>query len=855
MKPETILRDFFGFDSFRPGQEEIINSILAGEDLLAVLPTGGGKSICYQIPALLSGQFSIVISPLIALMKDQVDSLNSRQIVSGFINSTLDFRESNKVLDEISSGRIKLLYLSPEKLGSVQFCEKLKSLSPFYLFVDEAHCISEWGHSFRPSYRRIKSFKDQIGFRNVAAFTATATEDVRNDIIEQLGLNNPKIFVKGFERENLKLNVIRSGSKKEKVLELLKRSELPAIIYTATRKSAEELADYLRLSNTDSVFYHAGIAPELRRIIQDDFQKERIKLIIATNAFGMGIDKSNIRTLIHYNLPGNVESYYQEIGRAGRDGKISNVYLLYDDNDRQIQEFFIRNSFPTREQIETVYTAICDYAPVAFGNRYEKEIPIDKNLTSFLESKGITKGLMESTLKILTDSDYITNVSRDLKHYVRLTVDPSRIKNYLNALEENDVKDLLLILIREYGSSIFHSRTPVNPEKISQMMGESAVQNSELLRSLNLSGLITYESPSNFPGIKLRSERIKSEDLVLNYGRTRQLIEQSRSKLEMMIGYVFSDGCRFDYLLKYFGQNIGIYKCGHCDNCTGIPGGSQPVVDFIEDRIIETLRSLNSPVRVTELINTLIGKGNVRLPGNIETLGSCSHYSKKEIEKSLSILKENKKILVRKNVCELADSDLETSDAITTNEGYELELKLFNLLRQIRKEAVSKFGQPPHIICPDEVLREISRKRPSTFSQLLEIPGFNQRMFNKIGEEILSVIEENKSESNLSKLVKQKKLPDNIVTIHELLKKKYPVEDIIKLTGLSETLVSIQIETLIGYFPELETDYLFNANELNEVKGKIKEGITDLKPLYESLNKQIGYPKLRIILASVKSNQ
>lgn len=855
MNPETILKDFFGYPNFRPGQEEIINSIIAGEDLLAVLPTGGGKSICYQIPAILSGQFSIVISPLIALMKDQVDSLNSRQVISGFINSSLDFRESNKVLDEISNGKIKLLYLSPEKLSSVQFCEKLKSLSPYYLFVDEAHCISEWGHSFRPSYRRIKSFKDQIGFRNVAAFTATATEDVRNDIIEQLGLNNPKIFVKGFERENLKLNVIRSDSKKEKVLELLKRSELPAIIYTATRKSAEELADYLRISNTDSVFYHAGIAPELRRIIQDDFQKERIKLIIATNAFGMGIDKSNIRTLIHFNLPGNIESYYQEIGRAGRDGKISNVYLLYDDNDKKIQEFFIRNSFPTIEQIETVYTAICDYAPVALGNRYEKEIPIDNNLTSFLESKGISRGLMESTLKILSDSDYITNASRDLKHYVKLMVDPTRIRNYLNALEENDVKDLLLILIREYGSSIFHSRTPVSLEKISQMMGESAGQISELLRSLGLSGLIKYESPSNFPGIKLKNERVKSEDLILNYGKTRELVDQSRLKLERMTGYIFSDKCRFDYLLQYFGQNIEGYRCGHCDNCTGIPGGSQSVVDFIEERIIETLRSLNKPVRVTELINSLIGKENVQIPQYIETFGSCSHYSKKEIEKSLLMLKEKKKILINKNVCELAGIESERGNDIATNEVYEIELKLFNLLRQIRKEAASKFGQPPHLICSDEVLREICRKRPVTFSQLLEIPGFNQRMYNKIGEEILSVIEENKSESDLSRLIKQKKLPDNIAEIHELLKKKYPLEDIIKLTGLSETLVSIQIETLIGYLPELETDYLFSTNELNDIKRKIKEGITDLKPLYESLNKKIGYPKLRIMLATEKANR
>lgn len=853
MTPKEILKNFFGYEQFRPGQEEIINSIIAGENVLAVLPTGGGKSICYQIPALLSNRFSIVISPLIALMKDQVDSINSNQRVAAFINSTIDFRGTSKILSEIDSGNIKLLYLSPEKLNNSQFCESIKNLKPAYLFVDEAHCISEWGHSFRPSYRKIKSFSDLIGFNSISAFTATATMDVRNDIINQLGMINPKVFIKGFERENLHLNVIKTKNKKENILELIKNNELPGIIYTATRKSSEEISEYLRLQGIEAIYYHAGVASELRRIIQDDFLNDRVKLIVATNAFGMGIDKSNIKTLIHYQLPANLENYYQEIGRAGRDGSEANIFLLYDDNDHLIQEYFIKNLYPTREQIELVYNTLCDYSSIALGSSLSKEIPIDNNLTSFLESKEVTKGLLESSIKILSDSGYISPDSDNKKHFVQSLFNPKNLLNYIKNIEDNDAKDLLLILAREYGTTFFNSKTFINISRLSHLLDESNEHIIDQLKSLSNSGIINYQQPSVHNTIKLIGTRVKSDDLKLNYERTKNLVEYSRKKLDMMIKYVGTTQCRFKFILEYFGQVDENYKCGKCDVCTGKQTYSNNRV-FIEQHLIEFLKEIDYSIKKVELINILKGKsieGN-NLPG----FGACSHFSKKEIESVINNLQQEKKLIIQKNGIMLSNVDKqENNTSIKSNLDFEGELQIFNLLRQIRKEASSKFNQSPQLICPDEVLQKIARNKPVTISELLAIEGFNQRMFNKIGEEILEVIKESRSDNNLKELIKKKNLPENILQVVELLKKKYSFEDISKLTKLSETLLSLQIESLISAIPDLDIDYLFSRDDLAEIEEKMNEGITELKKLKEALNNKINYSLLRIYLAKKKISQ
>ncbi len=855
MTPQEVLKKYFGFEEFKPAQKEIIEAILNGENVLAVLPTGGGKSICYQVPAILANSFSIVISPLIALMKDQVDTVNKKFKVAAFINSTLSQKEINNVLNEISNGKIKLLYLSPEKLDNLNFAETLKQLSPSYLFVDEAHCISEWGHNFRPSYRKIKQFADYTGITKISAFTATATEDVRKDILEQLGILNAKVFIHGFERKNLNLNVIKTKEKKETLLKLITPSSIPAIIYTATRKLSEEVYEFLKNNRINCAYYHAGLNPERRRIVQDDFLEGRINLIVATNAFGMGIDKSDIRTVIHFNMPANLENYYQEIGRAGRDGNQSNVFLLFDENDIAIQEYFIKNSYPQRKQVELVYNAICDYGSISLGSIPKKEVPIDKNLISFLQSKELNKAIIESSIRILEESGYIRfNPDFYQKHHVQFLIEPGKLNSFINKINNNELKDFILILVRDYGNKIFKTKTNVNLVRFSEIINSNLENLIEYLKLLNNSGIIFYEPPFLFPTVTLLKSRIKSEDLLIDFSKTKKLIEHNKNKLEKMIGYILSNECRFAYILNYFGEIKENYKCGRCDVCLG-KSDKLNDNDYLRSHIITALYEFNNPLHKKELFNMLIGK-NPKYQ-NISVYGSCSHFSSIELDDVLTTLEMEKIISIKNDIVYYEQKKLNlflSEESNFNQKNFEDELKLFNILRQIRKEASEKFNQPAQLICPDNILREIAKLRPKSYSDFLDIDGFNNRMFNKIGVEFIEAIKEfENKEKNISK-IQEKRLPHISYQILELIQKKYSLKDIANITKIPESILSVQIETLIDAIPELEIESLFDYSELKMIFEKIDEGITDLRELKKHFNEKISYAKLRIALAKRRVN-
>ncbi|MFZ5646033.1 MAG: DNA helicase RecQ [Bacillota bacterium] len=345
-KARELLKKVFGYTDFRPGQEKIIGSILNGRDTLGIMPTGGGKSICYQIPALLRPGTVLVISPLISLMKDQVDALKSIGIPATFINSSLDYREVAERMKDVARGGCRLLYIAPERLEADAFRAFLSRLNVSLLAVDEAHCISQWGHDFRPSYLAIAGLIEGFAARPpVAAFTATATAEVKKDIIGQLVLRKPLVYISGFDRPNLSFAVVRGENKKNFLLNFLSRSEgLPGIIYAATRKEVDSLYDFLLAKGFAAGKYHAGLSDAERSRTQDAFINDDIQVMVATNAFGMGIDKSNVRFVVHYNMPKNMEAYYQEAGRAGRDGGAGQCVLLFAPQDIQIQKYLIEQS-------------------------------------------------------------------------------------------------------------------------------------------------------------------------------------------------------------------------------------------------------------------------------------------------------------------------------------------------------------------------------------------------------------------------------------------------------------------------------------------------------------------------------
>src|SRR3982751_4182684 len=348
----------FGYAAFRPGQERAVASVLAGRDTLVVLPTGGGKSVCYQVPALLLPGLTVVVSPLISLMKDQVDALTARGIPATFLNSTLTSAEVSQRMNRVVSGEIKMLYVAPERFDFGSAAERLKDVGVSLLAIDEAHCISEWGHDFRPSYLRVAQVREKLGWPPAVALTATATPHVRQDIARQLRLENPETIITGFDRTNLRYHVVPTRSDAEKdqaLIDILEKHEGVAIVYAATRRNVEKVTATLERAGITAAAYHAGLDDAHRHDGQEAFMKESVRAIVATNAFGMGIDKPNVRVVIHHAMPGTIEAYYQEAGRAGRDGKQSDVFLLHAFPDRFTHEFFIKGAFPERSTVERVY--------------------------------------------------------------------------------------------------------------------------------------------------------------------------------------------------------------------------------------------------------------------------------------------------------------------------------------------------------------------------------------------------------------------------------------------------------------------------------------------------------------------
>lgn len=863
MELEKHLEELFGYSNFRPGQREIIETILNRQNVLAILPTGAGKSICYQLPALISERFSIVVSPLIALMKDQVDSIKITPNPTSFINSAMTFRESEEVLMNIAYGKTKILYLAPEKLENRQFADRIKSLNPNFIFIDEAHCISEWGHNFRPSYTKIKEFTDYLGVKNISGFTATATPEVAKDIIEQLGLIEPKIFVRGFERDNISINIIKTKKKKENCLQILAEHGTPAIVYTSSRKRAEAISEFLLMNKIKSTYYHAGLLPEVRKKVQEDFINNKTSVICATNAFGMGIDKGDIRLVLHYNAPGSIENYYQEIGRAGRDGKPSHAYLLYDDSDMDIHQYFIRNSYPDKETIMGIYDSICDFGKVAVGNISSKEIPIDLDFIKITTQKQISRGIVYSALNSLEGGGYVKLISDlERKDSIQFLMDKNRLRNFVKQTENVFFKEIILYLLRSFSQEIFLKEVRVSLTEISSGTNIMANELTESLILLDNFGIISFYQSLSKDSARMLSPRMPAKDLKLNFKRINESFLNQHNKVEKMTELIHSTDCRFKFILNYFGEATSDYRCGRCDNCTTTVQLAPDTTQYIFELILRTLFESRDELTERQIISVLRGTVKKEKYNEIKTFGVCRNYDVSEIRTVIfETISQN---LISKNANDLINLTEKGFEKIKqlglhkiddSKIRYEDNLDLFNKLRQVRQSASKKFLQTQNLICSDELLSRIAQTKPVNKERFLSIKGTNERMFNKIGEEIIEIIlQQNKLAENESKNIPKQKIPSSIAETYNLIGKGYSLKDIASIRNLTEAIISMQVETILEFEPTTKIEKLIPVENFERIIEEIKKGFVDLKDLKSKLPNGITYPMIRITAAKAKAS-
>ena len=562
------LKKYWGYDAFRPKQEEIISEALAGRDVLALMPTGGGKSICFQVPAMMKTGICIVVSPLIALMKDQVENLRKRGIPALLVCAGMTYREIDATLDNAVYGDYKFLYVSPERLRTELFAVRAAKMNINYLVVDEAHCISQWGYDFRPEYLKIAEIRDKISgtaFEKrppVIALTATATQDVAQDIMERLDFERPNLLVSGFERPNLSYSARQCENKLGQLLKICNGVQGSGIVYVSRRRTAEEVTAFLASQGVDAATYHAGMSGKVRAAVQDAWKKGQKRIIVSTNAFGMGIDKSDVRFVCHYDMPQSPEAYFQEAGRAGRDGKKSYALLIWNGTDVKRLRQILQTTFPPLDFMKDIYQKVHNFLQIPYETGEGKGYKFD--LAAFAKQYKLQAAKAYYAIKYIEMSGY-WNLTEELDIPSKMSIAVTRDELYHVQMKSAEMDSFLQLLMRMY-EGLYSGYVTIDEERIAAVGKYSVLAVEKKLKVLSARHIIRYIPKVKSPVLYLATERLYPDNLRLDKAEYDFRVGRAKARIDAMIEYAaLTDRCRSQYLVDYFGQKSN--PCGVCDNC------------------------------------------------------------------------------------------------------------------------------------------------------------------------------------------------------------------------------------------------------------------------------------------------
>ena len=760
IKPLDILHKYYGYTSFRKGQENIITSIINKEDVLAIMPTGGGKSICYQVPALCLDGITIVISPLISLMKDQVDALKTMGVKARLINSSLSNSEYSEVLEEIENDECKIIYIAPERLDSMEFVNIIRGKNISQVAIDEAHCVSQWGHDFRVSYKKIPYFINRLDKRPiVTAFTATASNEVREDIINILDLHNPAVYITGFDRENLSINIVKSSSKNKYTLDYVENHKNESgIIYASTRKEVETIYEGLLKRNYSVAKYHAGLSNEARKEYQENFINDDIKIMVATNAFGMGIDKPNIRWVLHYNMPQSIENYYQEIGRAGRDGEDSECVLLFSPGDVHTQKYLVEVGIENPDRKRVQYKKLQQMVDLVYLNTCYRKSILNYFGEPFLEdcnncSNCLNEG--EVVDKTLDAQKVISCIAR-----MKRSFGATMIIDVLRGSKNKKVLDLGFDTLTTYGIMKNYSNEDLKTF-INTLVSHGFL---DVVENIGPRG--------SFPTIKLNEQSLKVIRQEIKVEFKEDKVTKSR---------------------------------------------------YVENELYEMLVSLRSEIAKEEGIAPYMVFGDATLKNmasvyatNKEEMLNISGVGQIKYEKYGNRFEDIiEKYIEEKNIDK---SKLNTVSGKSTGLNSEYfnvttDKKLYERLRDYRLSVSKLEGVLPYMILSSNTLKEISGRYPLDEEQLKDIGGIGPVKINKYGEDIINIVKEYIQENNITpkweekkrlKLVLDGDSRKNDEIALDLLNQNKDINDVADE-------LEISVSTVLGYV----YDYIKLGNNIN----------------------------------------